>query len=141
MPGFGDTGIANIEKPTPENLIKALELIRDISKRSAVGDLKDSIKSPVLQDFFGRNYQITEHAIERLKLLEKYEKNSFRVPYTESERGWKTEHWYRYFDTLPEAKEALEKDKSPGGATPNYYCIANGPIERFDIENKEWKRI
>lgn len=146
MPGKGDTGIAlSSVQPSREGLLKTIQIIGETCKRLVHGDLvhvgNSSEHYPLLRQFFAQIYQVMDHATERLELLKKYEKGNFRAEYVESERGWKTEYFYRYFDTAEEAKKTVEQDKSPGGNTPDYYCVAKGTIEQFDMEKKEWRKI
>lgn len=50
----------------------------------------------------------------------------FVVKYTESERGWGGEVWYRSFDTESEAKEeVLNTNRTlPKNGVPDYYIMA-----------------
>lgn len=51
-------------------------------------------------------------------------KTVYRVFYIERERGWGGDDWHVDYDTADEAMAAYNRDKSPGGPTPDYYIIA-----------------
>ena len=48
----------------------------------------------------------------------------WRVFYVESERGWGRDEWHVDFEDEREALDAYDRDRSKGGPTPDYYCIA-----------------
>lgn len=50
----------------------------------------------------------------------------FRLEFYESERGWGSDVWYNYYDTLDEAlaaRDECNRDNS-GTHVPEYYIIA-----------------
>lgn len=67
----------------------------------------------------------------------------FRVYTVESERGWKTEYDYSYFDTFETANEFFNNNRPTRefeNRVPDYYFISQH-IEKFNPIRKEWERV
>ena len=60
-----------------------------------------------------------------VNVITKHFTKKYAVLYRESERGWGSDFWIRYFDSEQEAKEAVvDCNKDLPDVAPDYYIVA-----------------